>query len=67
MKSAIAAYSGLQSLTVDPTKRILLLSANSNLATKQLKFMKDILLSDKYRMLWPEMVEREEAKRGEVD
>jgi phage terminase large subunit-like protein len=33
------------------------------LATKQLKFMKDILTSDTYRLYWPDMIEKEDAKR----
>jgi hypothetical protein len=63
MKSALLAYRIAWELTKDPTLRILLISSTSNLATKQLKFIKDILTSDKYRMLWPEMVNKDEAKR----
>jgi phage terminase large subunit-like protein len=63
MKSALIAYRCVWELTRDPTKRILYISSTSNLATKQLKFMKDILTSDVYRLYWPEMVEREDAKR----
>lgn len=62
-KSALLAYRVAWTLTRDPTSRILLISSTSNLATKQLKFIKDIITNDKYRMLWPEMVEREEVKR----
>lgn len=62
-KSTILAYKIAQALTVDPTLRILLISSTSNLATKQLKFIKDILTCDNYRLFWPEMVERDEAKR----
>lgn len=63
MKSALIAYRAVHALTRDPTLRILLISSTSNLAVKQLKFIKDIMISDNYRILWPEMVEREEAKR----
>src|SRR6267154_2296411 len=63
MKSALIAYRCVWELTRDPTLRILYISSTSNLATKQLKFMKDILTSDTYRLYWPTMVEREEAKR----
>jgi hypothetical protein len=63
MKSALIAYRVAWELTKDPTKRILFISSTSNLATKQLKFIKDILTSDVYRQFWPEMVEKEEAKR----
>jgi len=63
MKSALVAYRIAWELTRDPTLRILLISSTSNLATKQLKFIKDILTCDLYRMHWPDMIEKEEAKR----
>src|SRR6266567_2850381 len=63
MKSTLIAYRVAWELTKDPTLRILFISSTSNLATKQLKFIKDILTSDTYRIYWPEMVEKEEAKR----
>lgn len=63
MKSALIALRATWELTRDPTIRILLISSTSNLATKQLKFIKDILTSDTYRLYWPDMVEREEARR----
>lgn len=63
MKSAIAAYYAVWRLTKDPTLKILYISSTANLAIKQLKFMKDILTSDVYRLYWPEMVNKEEAKR----
>ncbi len=63
MKSALLAYRIAWELTKDPTLRILLISATSNLATKQLKFIKDILTSDKYRSYWPDMVNKKEALR----
>jgi len=63
MKSAMIAYRCVWELTRDPTLRILYISSTSNLATKQLKFMKDILTSDIYRLYWPDMVEKEDAKR----
>lgn len=63
MKSAMIAYRCIWELTRDPTLRILYISSTSNLATKQLKFMKDILTSDTYRLYWPDMVEKEETKR----
>jgi phage terminase large subunit-like protein len=63
MKSALIAYRAAQALTKDPTLRILLISSTSQLATKQLKFIKDILTSDTYRLYWPEMVLEEEARR----
>ena len=63
MKSALIAYRVAWELTKDPTLRVLYISSTSNLATKQLKFIKDILTSDVYRLFWPLMVEKEEAKR----
>src|SRR6266478_4921766 len=63
MKSALIAYRCAWELTKDPTLRILFISSTSNLAIKQLKFIKDILTSDSYRAYWPEMVNKDEAKR----
>jgi phage terminase large subunit-like protein len=63
MKSALIAYRVAWELTRDPTLKILFISSTSNLATKQLKFIKDILTGDNYRLLWPEMVNKEETKR----
>jgi phage terminase large subunit-like protein len=63
MKSALIAYRAVWMLTKDPTLRILFISSTSNLATKQLKFIKDILTSDTYRIFWPDMVEKEDVKR----
>ena len=63
MKSALVAYRVAWELTRDPTLRILFISSTSNLATKQLKFIKDILTSPNYRLYWPEMVNKEEVKR----
>jgi len=63
MKSALIACRVVWELTRDPRLRVLYISSTSNLATKQLKFMKDILTSHTYRVYWPEMVEKEEAKR----
>lgn len=63
MKSALIAYRAAWMLTRDPTLRILYISSTSNLAIKQLKFIKDILTCDNYRAFWPEMVHPEESKR----
>lgn len=63
MKSALIAYRVIWELTKDPTLRVLYISSTSNLATKQLKFMKDILTCDTYRLFWPDMVVQEEAQR----
>ena len=63
MKSTLIAFRVAWELTKDPTLRILYISSTSNLAIKQLKFIKDIITSDTYRLYWPDMVEKEEAKR----
>lgn len=63
MKSALVAYRVAWELTKDPTLRVLYISSTSNLATKQLKFIKDILTCDAYKLYWPDMVLPEEAKR----
>lgn len=62
-KSTIAAYFAAWCITRNPAIRILYVSSTSNLATKQLKFIKDILTSDIYRRYWPDMINRDEAKR----
>lgn len=63
MKSALIAYRCAWELIKDPTLRILYISSTSNLATKQLKFIKDILASDVVNTFWPDMVNKEEGKR----
>lgn len=63
MKSALIDYRVAQAITIDPTLRVLYISSSSNLANKQLKFLKDILTSDVYRMHWPDHVAAEVSKR----
>lgn len=63
MKSALVAYRAAWALTKNPALRILYVSSTSNLAVKQLKFIKDILTCDNYRLYWPDMVIQEEARR----
>jgi hypothetical protein len=62
-KSALIALRVAHELTKDPTLRVLYISSTRNLAIKQLKFIKDILVSDRYRKYWPDMVNKDEAKR----
>lgn len=62
-KSAMVAYRVAWEITKNPAVRVLYISSTSNLAVKQLKFIKDILTSPIYRKYWPEMVNREESKR----
>lgn len=62
-KSRIAAYRVAWRITKQPDVRILYISATSNLAEKQLKFIKDILTSNIYTRYWPDMINPEEGKR----
>jgi phage terminase large subunit-like protein len=62
-KSAMLAYRVAWEITKNPAVRVLYISSTANLAEKQLKSIKDILTSDKYRRYWPEMVHPEEGKR----
>lgn len=63
MKSTLIAYRTAYRITKNPTLKILYLSSTSNLAIKQLSFIKKILLSDAYTALWPEMVNPDEYSR----
>ena len=56
MKSRLVAYRVVHAIVQNPTIRILYISSTSNLAIKQLKFIKDILESPIFKMYWPEMV-----------
>lgn len=62
-KSRIAAYYAVWMITKNPAIRILYVSSTSNLAVKQLKFIKDILVSPIYRRYWPEMVNEDLGAR----
>jgi hypothetical protein len=62
-KSAMVAYRVAWWITKHPESTVLYVSATANLAEKQLKAVKDILLSDNYRFYWPEMVNELEGKR----
>lgn len=63
-KSRLVAYRVAWELTKDPTLRVLYISATSNLAEKQLTFIKGILASNTYRRYWPDHVHPEEGKRA---
>jgi len=63
-KSRMIAYRVAWHLTNHPDHRVLYISSTSNLAEKQLKFIKDILTSKIYRRYWPDMVLPEEGKRA---
>jgi phage terminase large subunit-like protein len=62
-KSRYIAYRVAWEITRRPWIRILYISSTSNLAEKQLFFIKQILSSPIYRRYWPEMVNEEEGKR----
>lgn len=63
-KSAMIAYRVAWELTKDPTLRVLYISATSNLAQKQLGFIKQIFDSDIHRYYWPKHIHPEEGKRS---
>lgn len=62
-KSAMIAYRVAWWLTKDPTLRVLYISATSNLAQKQLSFIKSIFTSDIHRRYWPDHIHEDEGKR----
>lgn len=62
-KSAMVAFRVAWELTRDPTLRVLYISATSNLAQKQLGFIKQIFESDVHRRYWPDHIHPEEGKR----
>lgn len=62
-KSRYIAFRVAWEITRDPSLRVLYISATSNLAEKQLKFIKDILESKIYRRYWPDMIHPDEGKR----
>lgn len=62
-KSHCMAVLGAWLITRDPAVTILYISATSYLAQQQLRDIKNILTSKMYQLLWPEMLNEEEAKR----
>jgi len=62
-KSAYVGYRVAQAIVKNPAVRVLYISSTANLATKQLKFIKDILCSKTVRTYWPDLVNEEEGKR----
>lgn len=63
-KSMYAAFMTAWLLTKDPTLRVLYISATSNLAEKQLGFIKSIFESKIHRKYWPDHIHPEEGKRA---
>lgn len=62
-KSHCAAVKAAWDITRDPSTTILYVSATSQLAEAQLYAIKQIMTSDIYRLLWPEMVKEREGAR----
>ena len=62
-KSAMIAYRVAWWITKYPESTFLYVSATAPLAEKQLKAIKDVLTSDIYMYLWPEMINPNEGKR----
>jgi len=62
-KSAMIAYRVAWYITTHPDTTILYVSATADLSEKQLKFVKDIFISDAYRFYWPDMIHLNENKR----
>ena len=62
-KSVLVAYKVAWWVTTHPDTTVLYVSATADLAEKQLKFIKDIVTSDLYMALWPEMVTQSENSR----
>lgn len=62
-KSALIGFRTAQYVIKHPDCRILYISSTSNLATKQLGFIKKILASDVVRFYWPDLINVEEGKR----
>lgn len=62
-KSRMAAYRVAWEITRNPAIRVMYVSSTSTLATKQVKFIKDILTSPIYRKYWPEMVNTDPGAR----
>lgn len=57
MKSALIAYRVAWTIVKNPSVRILYLSSTGTLATKQLGFIKQILMSKKVKQYWPELID----------
>lgn len=63
LKSHCVAVWAAWQITRDPTTTMVYLSAGEDLAKVQIYAIKNMLTCDKYRELWPEMIEPEEGKR----
>lgn len=64
LKSHCIAVWCVWQITRDPTTTLVYLSAGEDLATVQVDAIKNMITSEKYRALWPEMINREQGKRS---
>ena len=63
LKSHCIAVWCVWQITRDPTSTIVYLSAGEDLAAVQVAAIKHMITCDKYRAIWPNMINREEGKR----
>ena len=63
LKSHCIAVWCVWQITRDPTTTIVYLSAGDDLAKIQISAIKAMITGERYRTLWPEMLDREEGKR----
>lgn len=63
LKSHCIAVWCVHKITIDPATSIVYLSAGEDLAMVQIDAIKGMMTCDRYRKLWPDMINKEEAKR----
>jgi hypothetical protein len=63
LKSHCAAVWVVWQITREPWSSIVYLSAGEDLAINQMYAIKNMMYSDEYKMLWPEMISQEKSKR----
>lgn len=63
LKSHVIATACAWFITKNPAISIVYLSAGEDLAKAQIGAIKNMMTSDRYRRLWPNMINKEEAKR----
>lgn len=63
LKSHCIAVWCVWQITRDPCSTIVYLSAGEDLATIQVSSIKHMITCERYRTLWPEMINREDSKR----
>lgn len=63
LKSHCIAVWTVWTITRDPTESIIYMVSGEDLGMAQIYAMKNMLTSDTYQALWPEMINKEEGKR----